>query len=113
VVPAVATGGFLLFLSSFSVQLLLYQKRTAWIALGTVVAAAANIVLNRIFIPKYGYEAAAWTTVASYAVLFLVQSTLSLAAPRELRDCLLRFRVRLIAAAGIVAAAIGISLLYA
>ena len=34
------------------------------------VAAGVNIVLNLVFIPRYQANAAAWATVASYALLF-------------------------------------------
>jgi len=32
----------------------------------------SNIILNTIFLPKYGYIAAAYTTVVSYFIMFLL-----------------------------------------
>ncbi len=40
--------------------------------MGTIIAAGLNIVLNIIFIPKYGFIAAAYTTLFCYFVLMFV-----------------------------------------
>ena len=40
--------------------------------MGTITAAAINILLNLIFIPEYGYQAAAYTTLAGYIILMLL-----------------------------------------
>lgn len=49
-----------------------YMKKTKFIALGTICAAILNIVLNLCFIPKYGYIAAAYTTVICYFCYYCV-----------------------------------------
>ncbi len=48
-----------------------YFKKTGYIAIGTCGAAIVNILLNVIFIPKYGFVAAAYTTLASYMLYFI------------------------------------------
>ena len=49
-----------------------YTKNTVFIMLGTILAAALNVVLNLIFIPRYGFVSAAYTTLAAYlCYLFL------------------------------------------
>jgi len=48
-----------------------YFKKTHYIYIGTMMAAALNVVLNIIFIPRYGYVAAAITTDISYLFLFV------------------------------------------
>ena len=48
-----------------------YSKKTVYIMLGTMVAAVLNVVLNYIFILKYGFIAAAYTTLVSY-ICYLV-----------------------------------------
>ena len=48
-----------------------YYGKTSFIAIGTVLAAVLNIAMNAIFIPKYGYLAAAYTTLGSYLVYFI------------------------------------------
>lgn len=48
-----------------------YYKKTITMAIGSILAAIINISLNMIFITKYGYLAAAYTTLASYAFLMI------------------------------------------
>ncbi len=48
-----------------------YYKKTHMIALGTMGAAVLNIVLNYFAISSYGYQAAAYTTLISYAAYFV------------------------------------------
>lgn len=50
----------------------LHLKKTKYIGFGTVVAAILNIILNIIFVPKYGFIAAGYTTFFSYFVLMSV-----------------------------------------
>lgn len=70
VVPVVI-GGFFSFLYSLPVMVEYFYEKTKFIAVGTVSAATINIVLNYIFIAKYGYIAAAYTTVITYFLYFL------------------------------------------
>lgn len=49
----------------------IFYKKTVVIAVGSVGAAIVNIVLNALFIPKYGFIAAGYTTLAGYLLLFL------------------------------------------
>lgn len=49
-----------------------YSKKTWAIASGTIIAAAVNIGLNYICIPRFGYQVAAYTTLTGYGVLFAV-----------------------------------------
>ncbi len=49
-----------------------FSRKTWAIAVGTVIAAIVNVVLNLILIPQYGYIAAAYTTLIGYIVLFLI-----------------------------------------
>ena len=43
-----------------------------YIATASIIAALFNLVTNYIFIPRYGYISAGFTTLASYFVLLLV-----------------------------------------
>lgn len=54
-----------------------YYKKTGYIALGTMVAAVLNIIFNAIFIPKFGYVAAAYTTLVSYLLYFIFHTLIS------------------------------------
>ena len=69
VMPPVIMGCVFQFVYGMYVNLELYAKMTSMISIGTVSAALVNIGLNAIFIPQYGYIAAAYTTLISYGAL--------------------------------------------
>lgn len=71
VVIPIVLGGFYSFLYTLPVQVEYYFEKTGYIALCSCGAAILNIILNWIFIPKYGYIAAAYTTVATYLGYFI------------------------------------------
>lgn len=48
-----------------------HAKRTRYLPMFSGLAAAVNLGLNLILVPKYGATAAAYTTLAAYVVLFL------------------------------------------
>lgn len=49
-----------------------YYKKSGFIAFASIVAAAINIILNYILIPRFGFVAAAYTTLVSYIVLAIM-----------------------------------------
>ena len=51
---------------------LTYLKKTIFSSVVVLTAGIINILLNAIFIPKYGYIAAAYTTLISYFVMFVL-----------------------------------------
>lgn len=69
VIP-ISLGYFFQFLYSLPVNVEFYEKKTSYIAIGTVASAIVNIVLNIIFIPMYGIMATGYTTVFTYFLLF-------------------------------------------
>jgi O-antigen/teichoic acid export membrane protein len=71
-VPIIVLGYVFVFLYTLFFQYASYRKRTELISLSTFIAGFANIGLNYAFIPLYGYEAAAYTTLASFFLLFLL-----------------------------------------
>lgn len=72
VLPPVATGIMLQFLYCLFVNVEQFEKKTKGMAIASVTAAGLNFVLNSIFIPKYGFIAAAYTTFASYLWMLLL-----------------------------------------
>lgn len=77
VVGPVTVGVICQFIYQQYVHIELHMKKTQYISLGTVIAAVLNIILNIIFIPKYGFIAAAYTTLACFFVLMLVHLTIT------------------------------------
>lgn len=74
IIPPVVLANYVIFAYTMYVNIEHFYKKTPYITLNTLVAAVINIVLNYIFIPKYGYVAAAYTTLVSYIVSFVLHS---------------------------------------
>lgn len=72
VVPPVVIAYAFQVVYSLYVNIEFFSKKQKYIALGTTIAAIVNIVLNIIFIPIFGYLAAAYTTLAGYILLFFI-----------------------------------------
>lgn len=70
VIPIVV-GGYFMFLYTFPSCVEYYYAKTKYIALGTGGAAVINIVLNVLCIQRFGYIAAAYTTLATYLLYFV------------------------------------------
>lgn len=71
VMPPVAAGCLIQFVYCMYVNIEQYEKKTVGMAFASIVAAALNYVLNYVFILRYGYVAAAYTTYASYLFLLV------------------------------------------
>lgn len=71
VMPPVAFGCVCQFLYTMYVNIEQFKKKTVGMALASCSAAILNFVLNLIFIPQFGYIAAAYTTLVSYSWLLL------------------------------------------
>lgn len=54
-----------------------YFQKTGYISIGTTAVAILNIVLNSIFISRYGYIAAAYTTLVCYVLYFIIHVVIS------------------------------------
>ena len=76
VIPPVAAGCMYQFLYTMFVNVEQFKKKTAGMAFASVTAALLNYVLNLIFIPRFGYIAAAYTTLAGYLWLLIMHMIL-------------------------------------
>jgi len=72
VMVPVAAGCFCQFMYTMFVNVEQLLKKTTYMAYASVSAAVLNYVLNHIFIPKYGYIAAAYTTLIGYFWLLIL-----------------------------------------
>ena len=54
------------------INLVLHEKKTRYVSFGTMAAALLNLGLNFLFVPRYGFSAAAYTTFASFLCLLLI-----------------------------------------
>ena len=66
VIPPVSVGTFFIFMYSVFSRFEFYFEKTRFMMLASVFGAVLNVVLNYIFIPKYGYYAAGYTTLFCY-----------------------------------------------
>lgn len=70
-VPVIMSAGYFAMLYGLYIPVEYFYKRTRITGVVTLFAAAMSIVSNLILIPVIGYEVAAFTTVAAYALMFI------------------------------------------
>lgn len=73
VISPMITGTLFRFYSYSYTAIQNYYKKTAYVAVGTILAMFVNVGLNYVCILLFGYQAAAYTTAASYAFLLILQ----------------------------------------
>lgn len=73
IVAPMITGTLFRFYSYTYTAIQNYYKKTAYVALGTILSMFVNVGLNYFFISLLGYRAAAYTTAVSYAFLLILQ----------------------------------------
>lgn len=71
IIPYIFAGYYFSFMYTMEVKTEFFYRKTNLISVGTVISAIINIILNFIFVPKFGYIAAAVTTSISYLCLFV------------------------------------------
>ncbi|MGN0383498.1 MAG: lipopolysaccharide biosynthesis protein [Eubacterium sp.] len=78
VVPPIALGIVCNYIFEHYEHIELHLKKTWYISLGTIIASIINIVLNIIFIQRFGYIAAAYTTLFCYFLLMILHHFISM-----------------------------------
>lgn len=66
----VTLGYFFMFLYGYSVNTEFFYKNTIYIGSITILSAFLNIIINLIWIPKYGYTAGAYSTLLTFLFQF-------------------------------------------
>ncbi|XME03020.1 lipopolysaccharide biosynthesis protein [Lachnospiraceae bacterium C1.1] len=77
IIPPIMLGYGFKFAYTGYVNLEQYHKKTGIVSVGTLIAAAFNIVTNFIFLPIFGYAAAAYTTMTGFMMLLLLHYVIS------------------------------------
>jgi len=72
IIPPIVLSSFVIFIYTIYVNIEHFHKKTKQIAVNTIIAAFVNILLNLLLIPKFGYVAAAFTTLISYLVALVL-----------------------------------------
>jgi len=71
-VPIIISGFIFQYFYLMYINYAFFEKKTSSIATITLLAGILNIGLNYLAIPLYGYAAAAWTTLLTYMVFFVL-----------------------------------------
>jgi O-antigen/teichoic acid export membrane protein len=66
VVPIIVIGYFFYAIGSMYSKYVIYTKKTIYFSIIALSGGFLNIILNSIYIPKYGYVAGAYTTLVSF-----------------------------------------------
>lgn len=77
VVPPITLGIVCSYIFQNYEHIELHLKKTWYISAGTIFAAVINIILNYIFVPIYGFVAAAYTTLFCYLLLMVLHHYIS------------------------------------
>ena len=72
VMPPIAMGAICQFLYTMFVNIEQARKKTLGMAIASAIAALINFILNSIYIPKFGYIAAAYTTLIGFMCLLFM-----------------------------------------
>ncbi|MBN1901431.1 oligosaccharide flippase family protein [Candidatus Sumerlaeota bacterium] len=72
IVPIVVTGYIFFEMSNIHSVFFGYEKKTVFVSFVVLFSGVCNIILNAVYIPRYGYVAGAYTTVASYFIMFIL-----------------------------------------
>jgi len=99
IIPVIVLSSVFIFLYQLCVNYTFYVKKNIWISINTLLCGGLNIGLNYLYIPKYGYKAAAWTTLVSYFLLFVLNY---ITAWHFMRKRLMNFSFKLALLAGTI-----------
>lgn len=72
VIPPVVLGTYYILVYTFFGNIEFYYKKTKYVMFASVMSAISNVILNIIFIPRYGFIAAGYTTMFSYFCMIFI-----------------------------------------
>lgn len=111
VIPSVAFSVFFMFLYTFFATFEFYYEKTQYIVGATVGGALLNIVLNYIFIRKYGYIAAGYTTLFSYILFTVLHYYFMRKICKEYMDNVYPYKLKLIIAISVGSMVMGFGIM--
>ncbi len=74
-IPPLTFSVYLIFIYTLFADVELFFSKNVYVLWSSIVGAGANIFLNWMLIPRYGYVAAGYTTVAGYVLMCLCHLT--------------------------------------
>ncbi|MCI7264082.1 MAG: oligosaccharide flippase family protein [Eubacterium coprostanoligenes] len=114
IIPPVITSYFFVMLYEIISKIEFYYEKTKTVAIITVLAAVLDIILNYIFIPKYGYLAAGYTTLASYVFMAIGHFIASkkIAKEKQIYDKIYPWKAFFILSCIIILITIAVNIIY-
>lgn len=70
-IPALSYSAYLIFIYSLLSDIELFYGKNNYVTIVAAIGSVVNVMLNAYFIPRYGFIAASYTTLAGYAVICL------------------------------------------
>ncbi|MGN1191709.1 MAG: lipopolysaccharide biosynthesis protein [Dorea sp.] len=106
IIPPVSASVFFIFIYMLFANVEMYYNANKGISIISIICSAANLILNAIFIPIYGYMAAGWTTLACYMLLTFLHYILMKKACRrqKLQENMFPEKILLLIIAGVILA---------
>lgn len=89
IIPIATISVYMVFLYSFAINFELYNKKSKAIAIGTMLTALINVILNYFLIPIYGIYGAVIATFFSYFFLFVFHYI----SAKKITDSIFPFRI--------------------
>ena len=116
VVPVVAAGYYFFALYMVVSTPIFHHKKTTWAPIISGIAAAINVAVNLVLIPRYGMFGAAWATLIAYGFMFVIARMLSqrlepgIYENRNLLVLIATYGISLVAAIGLIEVHLSISI---
>lgn len=101
VVPPVTVSVYFMFLYNLFATFEYYYEKTHYVTFATIAGAVLNIALNAVFIPKFGFVAAGYTTLVCYILYAFAHYFFMRRVLRKFMDGAKIYDVRIILALGL------------
>ena len=112
VIPPVTMAVYFQFLYSLFSNFEFYFEKTKWIMFASIVGAVLNVILNAIFIPMYGYIAAAYTTLVCYLVFSMLHYVFMRKVCEKYCDRIQPYSVRMVLSISLAFMILGFALMF-
>ena len=110
-IPAIMIGCFFIFVYVLFLNVEIYFEQNQYVAIASIAAAIINVLLNYICISKFGYLAAAYTTMISYMLMAIMHYYFMLRIIKHNKEIKEVFDVRFILLISIILILFGLILL--
>lgn len=114
IIPPVAMSNMFMFLFNLFANIEYYWGETRFVAIASFISAVVNVILNYIFIQRYGYIAAGYTTLVCYILFCICHYVFMRKVCRKYMDgyYVYNTKILIIISAFLTAIALGITLIY-